>query len=280
MIRTSKKPNFNKRVIILLFLVQCLMISSLIRYSFGSSNHSLRTSSISILIYTQYADINNELQNTKDSITAGYGAFVSEDLLDYNNLATELQGHKIFLIPEQEFGNPPLFQTIGENWKDILYNFTYNGGIVILLDGSGDSFHIFNSSELMLIEGCVSNLDGNMLEVTALDDPLASHVYSTFNAPSATKSFITSEVISVVEYNSNPVVIHKEIGNGHLILLGFDFFEVNADINIILGNAISLGDNNSSDVIPGYEIFFIIGISIISVGILILRKKLLHINSN
>ena len=275
---SKKKTKLYRKTLGIIFLVYSLMIGSLIGFTFGLPNSSLKTSSQSILIYTQYADTNNELKFTKDAINASFGECIYEDLADYTNLSTQLPGHNIFLIPEQDFGNTDLMTTIGLNWSTSLTNFVNDGGVVILCDYTGFSYQIFNSSGLLGIDGCnETDHHGNTLDVVAPNDPLTEDVYPTFIAPTSTMSFNTNEGTSVVEYNSSSVVIHKTMGKGHLVLLGFDYFEFNSDTSKIIGNAVVLGVNPSSG-IPGYYLYIFISISFVMVGItlLIVKKKLLY----
>jgi len=119
---------------------------------------------VSILVYTEYADIDQEYANTMQAIDNTYGTdYYYENLTDYMDLGTRLQGHDILLIPEQEVASESVLKTIGNAWAPSLINFVNDGGITILLDhywASGGTYHIYNQSGLMEING-ISSITGN-----------------------------------------------------------------------------------------------------------------------
>ena len=276
---SKKKTKLYRKTLGIIFLVYGLMIGSLIGFTFGLPNSSLKTSSNSILIYTENAKTDFELKYTKEAINNSFGECTYEDLADYTNLSTKLSGHNILLIPEQQFGNPDLMNDIGLNWSTLLTTFVNDGGVVILCDYTGFSYLILNSSDLLALDEVDdTDIAGNSIEVVATNDPLAEDVYPTFTAPASTMCFNSSEGTSVVECNSSSVVIHKTMGKGHVVLLGFDFFEYNSDTSKIIGNAVALGIKPSSGGIPGYNLYIFISISFVMVGItlLIVKKKLLY----
>ncbi|MFX1562476.1 MAG: DUF4350 domain-containing protein [Promethearchaeota archaeon] len=205
---------------------------------------------VSILVYNQYSDNTpgGEYENTLAAINNTYGTdYYFANLTNYNNLASELPNYDILLIVEQEQATEAQMKTVGAAWATTLTNFVQGGGIVILLDYAmypwagyvGITFHIYNSSGLMSIDS-VGDEAYNTIYLANTSDALARGVASSFSAPDGSVAFRTPETTVVVDNTTDPVVIHKVMGKGHLVLLGFDFYSSNANSEILLGNAIRL----------------------------------------
>lgn len=234
---------------------------------------------ISILVYSQYADESLELPNTMQAINNSYGTnYYYENLTDYTNLDVELPGHDILLIPEQEKTTETQLKIVGNAWADNLSNFVNNGGIIILMDyngGSGGTFHIYNASGLMKIDG-ITDIYNLNVSLVAVNDPLAAGVSSTFIAPDGSLSFNTTEGTTVVDDGINPMVVHKVFGNGHIVLLGCDFWEIESNCSTILGNAIQLAvpsDGGGGKISFGNIYIIFILISVLSLVALKRRLK-------
>ena len=246
----------------------------------SAANLQTSAPAVSILVYTQYADDSRELPNTMQAINDSYGTdYYYEDLTDYTSLNTNLTGHNILLIPEQEGAADSQLKIIGNAWANNLSNFVNNGGIVILLDhngGNGGTYHIYNASGLMDIDGAMDITDVNVSLVDG-NDPLAINVSSSFFAPNGALSFNTTETTAVVDDGINPMVVHKVSGKGHIVLLGFDFYDSETNCSTILGNSIRLalpsgGDGGGTISFGSYFLIFVI-ISIFSLVAYQKRRK-------
>ena len=195
-----------------------------------------------ILAYIGYADY-YDYANTIKSIESTFGPnYKLTEFTDYTQLDTMITGNDILLIPDQEYASTYTLQMIGEAWAQTLLDFLEKGGIIVLCDGGygyGGTYAILTGAQLMSISG-TNYRSGYRLYLTDPDDPLAKGVSSTFYGPYYTVSFITEEENVVVDDGVYPVVIHKEWGNGHIILLGFDFESFSEDAQTTLGNAVSL----------------------------------------
>jgi hypothetical protein len=114
---------------------------------------------------------------------------------------------------------------------------------VILCDGGsgfGSTYGILTGAGLMQIQ-YTNYRNFYTLHVVDPNDPLAKGVSTSFPAPFMTISYVTDETNVVVNDGTDPVVIHKKVGEGHIVLLGFDFKLSNANTELILGNAVKLG---------------------------------------
>ncbi len=195
-----------------------------------------------ILAYVQYTDYYQDYQNTLRAIESAFGPnYELTELWDYTQLDSMLPGKDILLIPDQEYASLSTLQMIGSAWSETLNEFLENGGIIILCDGFwgyGGTYGILSGAGLMSISG-TNYRSYYALYLVDPDDPLAEGVSSLFIAPYYTVSFVTQETNVVIDDGTYPVVIHKEVNSGHIMLLGFDFESSNADTEQILGNAVA-----------------------------------------
>jgi hypothetical protein len=193
-----------------------------------------------ILAYVQYSDYSQEYANSLAAIDSTFGpAYVLTELWDYTQLDSMLPGNDVLFIPEQEYSHLSIMETIGEAWSETLSNFLEEGGVIIVCDYSGGSHGILTGAGLMSISSA-NYITGQTVYLVDPTDPLASGVSSSFTAPSGALSFVTHETNVVFDDGTYPVVIHKEVGQGHIALIGFDYYASNPDTEQILGNAVSL----------------------------------------
>jgi hypothetical protein len=215
-----------------------------------------------ILAYVGYTDYWQEYSNTLRAIKSTFGPnYYLTELGDYTQLDSMFLGKDILLIPEQENADRYTLENIGRTWSTTLSEFLENGGIIIVCDfnwGSGGTYSILTGAGLMSISS-TNYRSWYSLYLIDPTDPLAEGVSSSFTAPDGTISFVTEETNVVINDGTYPVVIHKEIGRGHLALLGFDFSLSNNDTERILGNAVALASyitisTDPSDSSPGTEV--------------------------
>ena len=203
---------------------------------------------ISMLVYTEYVDSSSggEYENTMTAINNTYGTdYYTTNLTDYNYLSGQIGEYDIFLIPEQELvTDDATMRTIGQAWSGILPDYVNDGGIVILMSywsmgGAGTTSYIYNETGLMEIYG-FTDVSYTTINLVNTSDALARGISSSWSCPDGTISFDSPDQTTVVEDGSDPVVIHKTMGTGHAILLGFDLYELEGNCSTILGNAIRL----------------------------------------
>jgi hypothetical protein len=196
-----------------------------------------------ILAYVEYTDYWQEYQNTLRAIESTFGPnYELTELWYYWQLDEMLSGKDILLIPEQEYASLYTMQSIGSAWAQTLSQFLENGGTIILCDfnwGYGGTYGILTGAGLMSISW-VNYCTGYTLYVVDPEDPIAEGVSPTFTAPDGTISFVTQEANVVVNDGTYPVVIHKKVERGSIVLLGFDFFSSSKDTERMLGNAVAL----------------------------------------
>ncbi|MGB2806754.1 MAG: S8 family serine peptidase [Sedimentisphaerales bacterium] len=192
-----------------------------------------------VLVYTQYADVSagGEYSNTIKAIDSIGGNFSITPLTDFNELSSMLPAHQILLIPEQENANLPQLFDIGIAWAPILQDFISGGGIVIQCD-YGQKYGILTGANLMNITTS-SNFSIQDVNVIVPDDPVVWGVPDPYTASRYSSYYYTIEGEVIVQRDGyGPVVIHKMIGRGHVVLIGHDYSESNPDQDRIVGNAV------------------------------------------
>jgi len=206
-----------------------------------------------ILAYVQYTDYYQEYSHTLRAIESTFGPnYILTEMWDYTQLDSMIQGKDILLIPEQEYASLSTMQMIGAVWSETLSNFLKNGGIIIVCDfnwGYGGTYGILTGAGLMSISWANYRTSYTLYLVDPTD-PLAEGLSSSFMAPDDTISFVTNEENVVVDDGVYPVVIHKEVGRGHIALLGFDFYSSNPDAEQLLGNAVALAAYITLEISP------------------------------
>lgn len=220
--------------------------STLERATPASVNHIVP---LSILVYTQYVDDapGGELENTLAAINETYSTdYYYTNLTNYVNLATALPGHQILLIPEQENANSTITKAIGTAWASTLTQFVTGGGIVILMDyislsslEVAPTVHIYNASGLLKAYGPASHA-AFPVNLVNTSDALARGIAAGWVNPDGTLTFSSAEGTVVVDDGTYPVVTHKIVGKGHVVLLGYDLFNREPNADEILANAIRL----------------------------------------
>ncbi len=192
-----------------------------------------------VLVYTQYADMSagGEYENTIKAIDSTGTNFSITGLPDYTGLSSELAAHQILLIPEQENTTLPQLFDIGIAWASILQDFVSGGGAVIQCD-TGQKYGILTGAGLMNITTS-SNFSGQPVDVVAPNDLIVKGVSSPYAASRYSSYYYTIDGPAIVERTGyGPVVIHKTMGHGHVVLIGHDYFESNLEQDRIVGNAV------------------------------------------
>ena len=192
-----------------------------------------------VLVYTQFADMSagGEYDNTIKAIDSTGTNFAITDLTDYNELDLMLPRHQILLIPEQENANLTQLFDIGKAWASTLQDFVGAGGAVIQCD-YGKKYGILTGAGLMNITTSV-DFSRRTVQVAAPDNPIVQGVSTTYTAGRYSSYYYAIDGDPIVERpDYGPVVLHKMIGRGHVVLIGHDYFESNPSQDRIVGNAV------------------------------------------
>ena len=192
-----------------------------------------------VLVYIQYADMSTggEYENTMKAVDSAGTHFSVSLMTDFNELPDMLPTHQMLLIPEQEKATLAELFEIGTEWAPVLWDFVSAGGAVIQCDYD-QKYGILTGAGLMNITAS-SDFSSQDVNVVAPDDPIAQKVSSPYTASRYSSYYYTNDgPVTVERPGYGPVVIHKMIGRGHVVLIGHDYYRSNLDQDKILGNAV------------------------------------------
>ena len=228
-----------------------------------------RNEAVSILIYSEVADTDpgGEWENVMGSLIGSLeGKFTYENLTDYTQLGSMIDEFDVLLLLESENGNYTFCDTVASAWSGILPGYVSNGGIVIAMSVGYSAPHY--GSTARIINGTLIDVynfelaNGHQVDVVDTNDALARDVALSFTGPIATMNFDVPDAVKVLEDNTNakPVAVHKIIGRGHVVLLGFDFFTIDTNTDKVLANAVRLHKHvifhdAAFDIFNNYEAF-------------------------
>ena len=209
-----------------------------------------RNEAVSILIQTQYVDtdVGQEWDHIMSSLISSLGGqFTYDNLTDYTQLSSVIDEYDILLIPENEFGDISTSNQIAAAWSSILPAFVESGGIVICMSYRNDlgafgiTAQILNATGLMELYNPSTSYT-HQIDLVNNHDALARNMPSSYTGVSGSVCFDTTDGTVVMEDNSNgkAVVVHKTLGSGHVVLLGFDMYTENVNQDRLLANAVRL----------------------------------------
>lgn len=192
-----------------------------------------------VLAYIEYADMSagGEYENTIKAIDSTGTDFSVTLMTDFNDLSSMLPTHQILLIPEQEHADMSELFAIGVAWAPMLQDFVNEGGAVIQCDYN-QKYGILTGAGLMNITGS-SNFSNEDVDIIGPEDPITEGVDDWYEASAYSSHYYTIDGPGVVERPGyGPVVIHKMIGRGHVVLIGHDYYRSNSEQDKIVGNAV------------------------------------------
>lgn len=209
-------------------------------------NFAKRNDPISVLVYNEYADLSvgGEWDNVMSSLEAEYGyTFDYWNLTDYSNLDGEfIQLYDVLIIVEQEDANYTQMDTVAAAWSGFISDWVLDGGVVVCMsyweENLGITTRILNGTGLMTIYNPIDQAYSSVT-VTDPNDPLAFGV-SAHDAADGSISFDTPDANEVIGTGGHTVVAHRYLGLGHVVMLGFDMFEIEGNQTLLLTNSVRL----------------------------------------
>lgn len=197
-----------------------------------------------VLVWTPFADADQELVNTLAAL-AQYGEdYVTETCGSINpaTLAAALDTHELLLIPEPEEASDALLHSLGGQLATTLQGFVAGGGTVVALCEWDGRQGLLTASGLITttMVGAYYD-DATAFDVALPDHPLAEGLGSTLASASATASYeIGSPGVDAVVTDAagHAVVAARDLGAGHVVLIGYDYFSYHDDAARLLANAL------------------------------------------
>ncbi|MBU0765569.1 MAG: PKD domain-containing protein [Bacteroidetes bacterium] len=212
-----------------------------LEFGIGSSSQL-----VEILALTYGVDMYTEYPNTISAINQYFTDYNLTEINTTNasQLQTALSGKDIFLVPEQESGSSSVFT----GFATVLQTFVNQGGTVIFC-GTDNSSCIFNTG--LFTGSFYTYVYYETIYVTDPTHPVTDQVPSGFTAPDATfcYSIGNGDAVTLVAYNGYDIVTVREVGQGKVILVGFDYYELNQNSSRLIANAVEWAAGN---LLPGW----------------------------
>ncbi len=196
-----------------------------------------------ILAWVPYSS-SEEYPNTLSALYNRYPWFnVTETTtLDPSELADQLAGKSVFLVPEQDDTDTATVQAAGSAFSDALRSFVQGGGTVIAAGGweSLDMGSFLASAGLMDAQFAALYYMGESLPVVDAAHPLAAGLGADIAATDSTAAYtVGPEATVVVEDGAgNAVVAVRQMGAGAVVLNGIDYYAWDGSGEVIIANSV------------------------------------------
>jgi hypothetical protein len=216
------------------------------------------TGIVNVIAYSQFIDVaaGAEAEQTDLAIATRLGALgrtsATTRFTDPAALEDMLFDAHVLLVYEQETTDIPTLQAVGDAWGPALQAFVARGGVVVVTGGQHD-YVILHRAGLMDVSTRLTYSSGTALTIADPADPIVAGMDASYTGMSATSTYTSLENGVVArDATNNPAVLHRVVAGGHAVLIGHDFFERSASIDMLVGNAVALAHTSGDIRILGY----------------------------
>jgi len=200
-------------------------------------------STLRILAWTTYVDMDEEYQHVLDALSslAPSAYEVTEtETTGASTLSSALEGYHVFLIPEQEDADNDTLAEIGSSFGPVLEEFVRQGGRVVSV-GERESHGGILKAMGLLDASFTAYIHPGTVSIVDRDSPVAQGLPDSFDTENATDSYTIADVDATIVAESadgDAVVATRSIGLGHVILIGYDYYESSPNAGRLVVNAI------------------------------------------
>ena len=194
-----------------------------------------------VLSWIGFADVTatGEYARTKQAISFYFTNYLetSTTVTDPAQLEAALVGQQVFLVPEQETAPAGMMDSLGSAWSNVLGDFVRGGGVVIVCSHLLDEHLLLVNSKLLAATKGTPATSGTLLRTgaTVLNAGVAS-AFTGFNFSPYTGS---NGVASIQTSANLPVVLSRDVGAGHAVLIGTDFSATALGMSRVIANAVA-----------------------------------------
>ncbi len=194
-----------------------------------------RSGTVQILAWVPYTDKSREYPNTLKAISRFFTDYkVTESMATTaSKLASELVGKQVFLVPEMEKGAD--FKKLGAAFSPALKKFVSEGGTVIV---ACDYRGFLTATGLMALTK-TAGVSGT-LTVKLSSHTLTKGLGKTVKAQNATIGATIGNKDAELQIVSSTyaAVASRNVGKGHVVLLGYDYYAYDDAAARIIANAV------------------------------------------
>ena len=196
-----------------------------------------------IVAWIPYSDQDQEWAHTREALNrAGLGT-ITVTSTDRSSLERALAGASCLLIPEQEEADEDELEDLGYEVRWVLRDFLAEGGTIVAMTFARGGDDILRGARIVDVYDA-ENITDETVYVSSPSDPLVRGISRSFTARDGSTDFsgVSPEAQVVVEdAEGDPVVFWQQIDQGLIIMIGFDFYEYNDAMAVVLANALGGG---------------------------------------
>ena len=205
---------------------------------------------VEILAFVYGTDMTTEYPNTVAAIGSSFSNFTITQFsgTDSASLRSALTGKNVLLFPEQETGLTNIYSAL----TNVVNDFLVAGNTVILCGSSVVNSQLRLASMNLFTGSYLSTTTNGNLITNDTTDAITDQVPLSFTSPNLANyyDFTNSDKVELVSYNGYDVVTYRNVGQGKVIYIGFDYYLSNSSANRIMSNAVRSAASNSA--MPDY----------------------------
>jgi hypothetical protein len=207
------------------------------------------TTNVQVLSFIRYADTSagGEYQHTLTAISSYFTSFTQTSTTTTNPAAlqAELTGKQVFLIVEQESTPNGAMGALGTTWAPVLSDFVNAGGIVIVCSDYADEHLILANSGLMHLTWAANSSSVSLTKTN--NTVLNEGVSVPFTSPWITQYSSSNGLVSLQTVSgSYAAVISRDVGAGHVVMIGSDYFTLGTGLDRIIANAVKWAQGSAA----------------------------------
>jgi hypothetical protein len=200
---------------------------------------------VSWVRFTGIGDPDVEYAHAVEAIGQYFADFsmTESNALDPAALAAALVGKDVLLLPEPNQATSTDLEEAGSALQATLQAFVSSGHVILAAGESLDWQGFLRSAGLLDARYSNDCAIGCAWIMPVVDPahPLAVGLGGTVQGANSTTSYVigNSDVhVVVTDPDGNPVVATRDIGTGHVVLIGYDYHDYNPDAARIIANAV------------------------------------------
>ncbi|NLF70850.1 MAG: hypothetical protein GX575_17605, partial [Candidatus Anammoximicrobium sp.] len=207
---------------------------------------------VEILSFIAYADTSStgEYKHTLQAVSTYFTSYheTSTTATSAAALQTALVAKNVFLIPEQENTTAGTMGSLGTAWASVLNNFVSSGGIVIACSHYQDEHLILQNAGLMTVSAYTTSTSLSLTKTT--ETVLNAGVSVPFNGSyiheysTSTNGQVSLRAVS----GAYPVVLSRDVGAGHVVMIGTDYYTLGTGMDRVIANAVQWAQSSATPV--------------------------------
>ncbi len=216
---------------------------------------------VRVLSFIGYADPLQEPPRTLGAIATWFGDFTEATMATTNasEMAAMLAVQDVFLIPAQRAAPTNAMANLGQAWSETLSDFVAQGGLVVVCGSDRQEQQILAAAGLLDVQYVRTR--PTLVVTRSQTHSLSSGVAASFTGTNITTYTRGTNGATVFRDGSNnAVVTSRDVGTGHVVLIGCDYARPGSALDRVLANAVQWARGTALPVAPSAPIIFTNGL--------------------